>query len=127
MRFAGRTAIVTGGARGIGAAIARRLADEGARVALWDIDGAAAAAQALGPAHLAVVVDVSSETSVDEAIRRTAPALGRIDLLVNNAGILGPVTTTWEHAPEEFRRVLDVNLTGTYLVSRAIVPRMLAQ
>ncbi len=129
MRFAGRNAIVTGGARGIGAAIARRLVDEGARVAVWDIDGVAAvtAANALGSAHLAVTVDVSSEASVDSGARHSAEALGRIDLLVNNAGVLGPVTTTWEHRPDEFRRVLDVNLTGTYLVARAIVPRMLAQ
>ncbi|HMK79961.1 MAG TPA: SDR family NAD(P)-dependent oxidoreductase [Xanthobacteraceae bacterium] len=129
MRFGGRGAIVTGGARGIGAAIAHRLAHEGARVALWDIDAAAvrSAAAALGPSHLALKADVSDEASVAEAARQTAQALGRIDLLVNNAGILGPVTTTWEHAPHEFRLVLEVNLTGTYLVARAIVPRMLAQ
>ncbi len=128
-RFLGRGAIVTGAARGIGAAIAKRLAEEGARLALWDLDEAAvtATAGALGPEHIAVRVDVSDETSVDAALRHTAAVLGRIDLLVSNAGILGPVTTTWEHAPDEFRRVLDVNLTGTYLVSRAIVPRMLAQ
>jgi len=129
MRFADRNAIVTGGARGIGAAIAQRLAGEGARVALWDIDAAAgaAAAKALGLSHLAVAVDVSREASVEDAARRTVEAFGRIDLLVNNAGILGPVATTWEHPPDEFRRVLDVNLNGTYLVSRALVPRMLAQ
>ena len=128
-RFAGRTAIVTGGARGIGLAIARRLAGEGARVALWDVDSETATSQAagLGDGHLACGVDVTDEASVAAALAVTRAGFGRVDILVNNAGILGPVAPLWQQSPAEFRRVIDVNLTGTYLVSRAVVPVMLAQ
>jgi 3-oxoacyl-[acyl-carrier protein] reductase len=128
-RFAGRTAIVTGGARGIGLAIARRLAGEGARVALWDVDSETATPQAarLGDGHLACGVDVTDEASVAAALAVTRAGFGRVDILVNNAGILGPVAPLWQQSPAEFRRVIDVNLTGTYLVSRAVVPVMLAQ
>ena len=128
-RFAGRTAIVTGGARGIGLAIARRLAAEGARVALWDVDSETATPQAagLGDGHLACGVDVTDEASVAAALAVTRAGFGRVDILVNNAGILGPVAPLWQQSPAEFRRVIDVNLTGTYLVSRAVVPVMLAQ
>jgi 2-dehydro-3-deoxy-L-rhamnonate dehydrogenase (NAD+) len=128
-RFTNRTAIVTGAARGIGLAIALRLAAEGARVALWDVDGAQAArsAAALGPLHRADAVDITDEVAVARAADAVFAAFGRLDILINNAGILGPVAPLWEVAPETFRRVIDVNLTGMYLVSRAIVPRMRAQ
>ena len=128
-RFTGRTAIITGAARGIGLAIAQRFASEGARIAMWDIDRATvrAAAKDLGPDHLALGVDVTDEASITRATEATCADLGRIDVLVNNAGILGPVARLWEQSPADFRRVIDVNLTGTYLVSRAIVPLMLAQ
>jgi 3-oxoacyl-[acyl-carrier protein] reductase len=128
-RFDGRAAIVTGGARGIGLAIARRLAREGARVALWDVDRAAARAAAaeLGAGHLAAKADVTDERAIERATRAAFATFRRVDLLVNNAGILGPVARMWEQAPADFRRVLDVNLTGTYLVSRAVIPRLLRQ
>jgi 3-oxoacyl-[acyl-carrier protein] reductase len=98
-------------------------------VALWDRDGgeARAAAKALGGDNRAEAVEVTDEAAVAEATDATRAAFGRIDVLVNNAGILGPVTRLWEVAPADFRRVLDVNLTGTYLVSRAVVPLMLSQ
>ena len=128
-RFAGRNAVITGGARGIGLAIAERLASEGARVALWDVDGAAAkaSAAALGAAHRADAVDVTDEKAVDAAADAVYGAFGRVDILVNNAGILGPVAPLWEQEPPAFRHVINVNLTGMYLVCRAIVPRMRKQ
>jgi NAD(P)-dependent dehydrogenase (short-subunit alcohol dehydrogenase family) len=128
-RFAGRNAVVTGGARGIGLAIAERLASEGARVALWDLDGAAAKASAavLGSAHRADAVDITDEKAVGSAAEAVYGAFGRVDILINNAGILGPVAPLWEQEPAAFRRVIDVNLTGMYLVCRAIVPRMRQQ
>lgn len=128
-RFSGRNAIVTGGARGIGLAIAERLASEGARVALWDVDGAAAkkSAAALGAAHRADAVDITDDKAVGAAADALYREFGRVDILVNNAGILGPVAPLWEQEPSAFRRVIDVNLIGTYLVCRAIVPRMRKQ
>ena len=127
-RFAGRTAVVTGGARGIGFAIAKRLAAEGCRVALWDVDGqrAAEAALQIGADHLGVSVDVSDEAAVGRATVATSSAVGRIDILVNNAGILGPVAPLWEQSPGDFARVMNVNLIGMHLVCRAIVPLMRA-
>jgi NAD(P)-dependent dehydrogenase (short-subunit alcohol dehydrogenase family) len=127
MSYRGRAAIVTGGAAGIGLAIARRLAAEGVRIAVWDKTGAAEAARSLGAAHVGCAVDVSDEAAVAQATDATWHAFGRVDLLVNNAGILGPVAPLWEQAPSDFRRVLDVNLVGTYLVCRAVVPRLRQQ
>ena len=128
-RYDGRSAIITGGARGIGFAVAERLVAEGARVALWDRhgDAAAAAAARLGTGHLACTVDVTQEAGIVAAAQATWDAFDRVDLLVNNAGILGPVRPSWELSAEEFRRVVDVNLVGCFLVSRACVPRLRAQ
>ena len=121
-----RTVIVTGGARGIGLAIARRLAGAGDRLILWDRDGARAQdeAKALGPHHVAFACDIADEASVAAAADASWKAAGRIDGLVNNAGILGPVAPLWEHAAADFRRVVDVNLVGTFLVTKACVARM---
>lgn len=128
-RFAGRTAVLTGGARGIGFAIAKRLASEGCRVAIWDADGQCATdiVHELGSDHLAVSVDVSEEVAVARATAATSSAFGRIDILVNNAGILGPVVHLWEQSAADFARVMNVNLIGMHLVCRAIVPIMRAQ
>jgi 2-dehydro-3-deoxy-L-rhamnonate dehydrogenase (NAD+) len=127
MRYRGRAAIVTGGAAGIGLAIARRLAAEGGTVAVWDNTGAAEAARSLGAAHVGCAVDVSDEADVAQATDASWRAFGRVDLLVNNAGILGPVAPLWEQAPSDFRSVVNVNLIGTYLVCRAVVSRLLQQ
>lgn len=125
----GRNAVVTGGARGIGLAIAGRLAASGARVCVWDIDelaGQEAAEQlaASGEAR-ALRVDVADEASVAAAARTTSGAFGAIDVLVNNAGITGPNKATWDYTPDEWRKVLAIDLTGVYLCCRAVVPIML--
>jgi len=126
--FTGRTAVITGGAGGFGRAIAARLPASGASVALWDHDaaGVAAAAQLLGERALGQPVDTTDEAAVTAAAKAVLKRFDRIDFLINNAGILGPVSNTWEHSTEDFRRVLDVNLTGTFICCRVIVPLMLA-
>ena len=118
----GRGAVVTGGARGIGYACAERLSASGAKVSLWDMDGDALteAAKQLG-AH-SVTVDITSEQSVSAAAKAAGAALGQLDILVNNAGITGSNKKTWEYDPAEWRRVIDVDLTGAFLCSRALVP-----
>lgn len=128
----GRCAVVTGGASGIGLAISRRLAESGARVAIWDLaaqaagDAAAALPAAKAGAHIGVPVDVADEASVSVATKDTVATLGRLDIMVCSAGITGPNVVTWEYPPDEWRRVIDVNLNGVFLCNRAAVPAMLA-
>lgn len=123
----GRRAIVTGGARGIGLAIAKRLSDGGAAVALVDIDEQAArtAAADLGNGSVGIRADVRSRDDVRAAVAAAAEAFGGIDLLVNNAGIeiAKPVT---ELTDEDFTRILDINVTGTFRFTQAVVPAMTA-
>ena len=124
-----RAAIVTGGARGIGLAIATRLLESGASVSLWDVDAAALAHAAgelktLGTVHTSVV-DVTSAESTTAAAAATAQAFGKLDILVNNAGISGANAKTWETDPTEWRRVLDINLTGPFHCCRAVIPHLL--
>jgi len=123
----GRTAIVTGGAAGIGLAIAQRLAASGAKLALWDRDRAAldAARAALGGAHLEAV-DVTSEGEVAAAVAGSLAALGRIDALVCSAGITGPNTTVAQYPLADWKQVIDINLTGVFLCNRAVLPAMQA-
>jgi 2-dehydro-3-deoxy-L-rhamnonate dehydrogenase (NAD+) len=127
--LAGRAAIVTGAARGIGYAIAERLLASGAKCGLWDRDGAAleSAARSLaaaGEVH-AATVDVTDDASVQAAARATADRFGALDILVNNAGIAGGSKPSWELTPDEWRQVVDVDLTGVFLCCRAVVPLML--
>lgn len=125
----GRTAIVTGGARGIGRAIAERLLSSGAKVSLWDVnaDALESAARDLagaGSVHTALV-DLADLTSVQSAAAATAAAFGKLDILVNNAGITGGNAKTWELNPEDWRRVMEVNLNGPFYCCHALVPYLL--
>jgi NAD(P)-dependent dehydrogenase (short-subunit alcohol dehydrogenase family) len=127
--FNGRTAVITGGAAGIGLAIAQRLIASGGRVSVWDRD-AAALEKAKGHLTAGVdtrVVDVADAASVDAAAQAAASALGRIDALVCSAGITGPNTTTWQYPVDAWRQVMEVNVDGVFLCNRAIVPVMLKQ
>lgn len=125
IELAGRTAVVTGGAMGIGRAIAERLTESGAAVALWDVEeGAAAEAAATLGGALALGVDVADAAAVAAAAQRTVEALGGIDILVTSAGIAGANLKTWDYPPEEWRRVMAINLDGTFHCARAVVPHM---
>jgi 3-oxoacyl-[acyl-carrier protein] reductase len=123
-RFDGRVAAVTGGARGIGLAVAERLTAEGARVALWDMDEAEASTVAARLGGAAIRVDVADEASVAAAVAATEAALGPVDILVNNAGITGPNGPVETYAVDAWRRVVDVDLTGVFLCCRAVLPGM---
>jgi NAD(P)-dependent dehydrogenase (short-subunit alcohol dehydrogenase family) len=125
--FSNRTAVVTGGAAGIGLAVARRLAASGAQVALWDRDDAALAKAKAAVAGIAFTsaLDISDADAVARATVATEQALGRIDVLVCSAGITGPNATTWQYPPEAWRQVIDVNLNGLFYCNRWIVPAML--
>ncbi|WP_203076698.1 SDR family NAD(P)-dependent oxidoreductase [Falsiroseomonas ponticola] len=126
----GRVGIVTGGARGIGLAVARRMVKSGASVSIWDMDPAKAeesrAALAADGNVTAEVLDLSDEVAVAEATRRTVAAHGKIDLLVNNAGITGGNMPSWEIPVAQWRRVIDVNLNAPFIVASAVVPHLIA-
>lgn len=125
-----KIAIVTGAAsaRGIGRATAQAFADQGARVAILDLDASAAreAAAALGDGHLGLAANVADEAQVRDAVAQVLAHFGRIDVLVNNAGITQPVKTL-EITGADYDRILDVNLRGTLLMSQAVLPVMRAQ
>jgi 3-oxoacyl-[acyl-carrier protein] reductase len=122
----GRKAVVTGGAQGIGRAITQRFAASGAQVTIWDRDRALAeaAAEEIGGAVSFVQVDVTDWEAVRSAVARTAAEMGRIDILVNNAGIAGMNTTLADYPVDEWRRVIDLNLTGVFHGCKAVVPGM---
>jgi NAD(P)-dependent dehydrogenase (short-subunit alcohol dehydrogenase family) len=109
--FKGRTAVVTGGMIGIGAAIVKRLEASGAKVAIWDVNG---------PEK----VDVTDQDSIDRALKKTLASFGKIDVLVNNAGIAGPTVPVVEYPVADWMRVIDIDLHGPFLVSRVVVPHM---
>jgi 3-oxoacyl-[acyl-carrier protein] reductase len=122
-----RIGIVTGGARGIGRAIATCLAADGVTVAICDIDldTAQIAATAIGNGSFAVPLDVTSETSWAQAVTKVDSAAGPVSILVNNAGIAGRSAPAWELAVDEWRQVIEVDLGGVFLGCRAVIPGMI--
>ena len=125
----GRKAVVTGGASGIGYATAERLIDSGARIVLWDVDqdGLRTAHKALGQDVIAVAaVDIADRDATTDAARVSVEAAGTIDILVNAAGIAGGGGRVWEVDPDTWDRMIAVNLTGQFLVCRALLPQMIA-
>jgi NAD(P)-dependent dehydrogenase (short-subunit alcohol dehydrogenase family) len=124
--LAGRTAIVTGAAAGIGQAIAIRLAEAGATIAVTDVDlpGAQRVASALPHGAFAVEADVADAASVGRAVEQVLQQTGQIDILVNNAGIAGPAAYIWEQTDENWQRNIAVNLTGVFNFCRAVIPHM---
>jgi len=127
--LAGRTAIVTGGATGIGLAVAKRLAASGARIALWDVNDSATVLEQLAPVehgdHMILSVNVTDDGAVAQAADSVNKAMGKIDALVCSAGITGPNATTWQYTPEDWRRVFEVNVHGVFLCNRAVVSKMM--
>jgi 3-oxoacyl-[acyl-carrier protein] reductase len=123
-------AVVTGGARGIGASIARKLCEEGRYVSIWDIDGEVAHEQVAtlrddGYTASYQEVDVSDPGSVEHAVERTVENYGRIDILVNNAGIAGTSTPIWEKNVSDWEGVIDVSLNGVFYSCNAVLPVIL--
>ncbi|MEM5492885.1 SDR family NAD(P)-dependent oxidoreductase [Hoeflea sp. AS16] len=128
--YADKVAVVTGGANGIGAAVAERMARSGARVAIWDMDIGSPEAKitAIAEANrLLVQVDVSDADAVAAAFAKTEEAFGKVDILVNSAGIAGPTSTLAEYPLEVWRKVQQVNVDGTFLCCKAVVPGMMAR
>jgi 2-dehydro-3-deoxy-L-rhamnonate dehydrogenase (NAD+) len=126
-RFAGRAAIITGGASGLGRVVAQRIVAEGGTVALWDIDAdtLAAAGEEVGATHT-VTIDVADADAVADAAKASAAALGRVDVLICSAGVTGATAPVHDYPLESWRRVFDINVHGLFYCNRAIVPLMLA-
>ncbi len=126
-RFTGRTAVVTGGASGLGKASAARIVAEGGRVSLWDLnaDNLEAAAKEVGATHT-VALDVADADAVAAAAEASNKALGRIDILIASAGITGATVPVQDFPLDSWKRVVDINLNGVFYCARAVVPYMLA-
>ncbi len=126
-RFASRRAVITGGAAGIGATIAKRIASEGGKVCVWDIDESAI--DQISDQHgniSGIRVDLTDEDAVLQAASDTAQSLGGLDILICSAGITGPNQKTWEYSSSDWRQVFDVNVHGLFHANKACVPAMIA-
>ena len=126
-----KVAVITGGAQGIGLAIAERMLDSGASVSLWDrdqklVEETACSLESRGKAE-AIVVDVTDLDSVKSATEKTKTSMGSIDILVCNAGIAGPTVKVWEYPPEEWQPVIDIDLTGVFHCLHTVSPVMIEQ
>ncbi len=128
----GRSAVVTGGAAGLGLGIARRLVASGADTCIWDVneDGLTRAVEDLSAAAGGAkvtgrVADISDNSAVEAAFAGSVGDLGKVDIVVNNAGISGPNVTSWEYPIDAWDKVVDINLSGTFYVSRTAIPHML--
>jgi 3-oxoacyl-[acyl-carrier protein] reductase len=127
-RFSGRTAVITGGASGLGKTVAQRIVQEGGTVALWDVNRAAlnAARAEVGAAHIAEV-DVSDHAAVARAAMAANEALGRIDILVNSAGITGATAPVQDFPVDSWLKTLAINVNGVFFACREVIPYMLAK
>ncbi|CAN7560120.1 SDR family oxidoreductase [Bosea sp. LjRoot90] len=123
----GRVAIITGGAQGIGRAVAERLANSGAKVAIWDLDGKLAneAAAAIGPAASGLAIDVTDAKAVNAAAAELEQRHGSVDILVTSAGIAGPNLKTWEYPLDEWAKIMRLNVDGTLHCCQAVIPGMI--
>jgi NAD(P)-dependent dehydrogenase (short-subunit alcohol dehydrogenase family) len=125
-RFEGRSAVITGGAAGIGLAIAQRIAVEGGQSMIWDRD-AGAIKSATSNGVQGHVTDIADSASVSAAMAATMDMLGRVDVLVCSAGITGPNLPTWEYPDEDWKQVYDVNVHGLFYCNKAVVPQMMTR
>lgn len=125
-----RVAIITGGGQGIGLTVAERMIASGARVSIWDRDESLLEAliDRLGADKVqTLAVDIGNLDAVKAATKAASERFGQIDVLVNNAAIVGPNATTWEYPPQTFMDVVHIGLVGTFFVSQAVVPHMIAR
>jgi 3-oxoacyl-[acyl-carrier protein] reductase len=128
--FAGRVAIITGGGQGIGYTVAQRVLASGGRVCIWDVDQSLLEKLSLGldassDRLLAQKIDISDLAAVEIGVASVIQTFGKIDVLVNNAAIVGPNAPTWEYPPDAFESVVRIGLLGTFNVCRAVVPHMI--
>ncbi|MGY9033331.1 MAG: SDR family NAD(P)-dependent oxidoreductase, partial [Rhodobacterales bacterium] len=128
--FEGRVAVVTGGGQGIGYTVAKRILDSGGKVSVWDINQSLlddlGKNLGVGPDSVqALSVDISDKTAVEQATQTVVETFGKIDILINNAAIVGPNAPTWEYPDGAFEDVVRIGLIGTYYVSKCVVPHMI--